>query len=153
MRKSEDNSNWSGWINTDDFADYSWDAGEKEITGSTTHTLSVTNKTGRTQRFQVEFSHTMFRLLPNGGLEELGGVVRIWETLVVPRRSTKTHANMPSAPCSVRTTTDSAKSEDVILIKFYTMLEPEEDAGGETLKTGHVIGGVWKPLTDDYVVP
>lgn len=153
MRKSEDNGNWSGWINTEDLADYSWDASEKEITGSTTHTLSVTNKTNRTQRFLVEFSHEMWQLLPNGGRKQLGGRVTIWETLVVPRRSTRTHADMPSAPCSVRTTTDSAKSGDVILIKFYTMLEPQGDAGGETLKTGHVIGGVWKPLTDDYVVP
>ncbi len=153
MRKSDDNENWVGHIETEDLADYSWDAAEKKVTGSTTHTLSVQNKTNSTQRFLVEFSHEMWWLQPNGGRKQLGGRVTIWETLVVPRRSTRTHANMPSAPCSVRTTTDSAKSGDVILIKFYTMLEPQGDAGGETLKTGHVINRAWTPLTDDYVVP
>ncbi len=119
-----------------------------------THTLSIRNKTGNeTLRFQVEFSHEMWRLNPDGTRDQLGDNVRIWEVLRVPRNTTKTHANMPSAPCSVRTTTDGAISDQVIITKFYTKLEPLGDAGGEVLKTGHIINGREEPLSDDYVVP
>ncbi len=38
MRKEDDSTKWEGWIETEDLADYSWNAADEEITSSHAYT-------------------------------------------------------------------------------------------------------------------